>query len=219
MTDEWSLRWCRRFISAVALASPVVIFWVAARNDPGALMSVSLWTLGLALCFTAVIHEARRTDEYFMKFWHKWVSSHDDNSPTMWTHTFFRVPTRYGGWKVEMHKFVQPDAEGRYHTNPYKAYRLILVGGYEDEHFLECRTGQHVITSRKLGAGYNGWVYPSTCHRISGLLRNPTYSLWVSGPRTHEVQLKGPGWPPEAKPYYLGSVPRDKMGNLTKEVP
>lgn len=211
--DRWCFRMCERLISTFCLASPVVLFWLAGTNNPEALMKTSVWFLALAFAFALLIGVVRMQDPYFMRFWHKWITSHDDNTPTMWTHRFFEVPWGpWRGWKVELHKMVKPDAVGRYHTHPYKAYRRILWGGYIEQGYIQLTDGETLEPLYTRHPGFSSWIYPDTCHRIAGLLGRASYSLWVSGLRTHEVKLKGDGWSQDFVPYSLGSVPRDRMG-------
>lgn len=94
---------------------------------------------------------------------------------------------RCRGRRVDLHKFIDADAPGCFHTHPAPAIRVILWGGYVEE--LEdgtCRTWK---------PGMVGAVRPDLSHRVARLLdARGSYSLWIRGRKSHEVELRGSGW-------------------------
>lgn len=107
----------------------------------------------------------------------------DNNTPVFFSKTLFR----FKGWKICLHKFVESDREGCFHTHPAKAWRVVLRGGYKEK----LPDG----TQHTLRPGYIGKVMPDYAHRISELLNGEfSYSLWIRGPITHKIKLIGDGW-------------------------
>ncbi|MDY0747330.1 hypothetical protein SNE35_22700 [Paucibacter sp. R3-3] len=114
--------------------------------------------------------------------WDQWIGT-VAGEPIMW----IKHLASFRGWRLELHKFVRADVPRCYHTHPAIAVRLILWGGYLEE----------VEASR-----FHWWfppqfglVRPELSHRIDMLANGRvSYSLWLRGPRTHEVSLRGPGW-------------------------
>lgn len=90
------------------------------------------------------------------------------------------------GHKITLHKFIAADAEGCFHSHPATAIRWIIEGGYVEE-FPDGRT-------KTIKPGHVGLVYPNMKHRIADLLAHESISLWIRGPKTHEIELTGPGW-------------------------
>ncbi|ABM97047.1 hypothetical protein [Methylibium petroleiphilum] len=114
--------------------------------------------------------------------WDEWRGSLDGR-PTMWIRRLARVR----GWTIDLHKFVGPDDPGCFHTHPSRAFRLVLAGGYVEE----VEGGQR----RAWRVGRFGLVRPELSHRIEQLLNGRwSYSLWIRGPKTHRIELRGQGW-------------------------
>lgn len=113
--------------------------------------------------------------------WDEWRGSFDGR-PTMWVRYLFKRP-----WlQVALHKFVAPDDPDCFHSHPAFAVRVILWGGYYEE-----------ILAGPVRAwipGMLGIVTPTLCHRIAGLRRMTSYSLWIRFRKIAEVKLYGTGW-------------------------
>lgn len=92
------------------------------------------------------------------------------------------------GFKLDLHKMIAPDATDCFHTHPAKAVRWVLWGGYVEQ--LE-----DVFDFETWFPGRLGVVRPETSHRVDGLIRGPSYSLWLRWPKTHAIELRGTGWP------------------------
>ena len=115
--------------------------------------------------------------------WDEWRGSLDDR-PTM----LIRHLVDVRGMRVDLHKFVDTDDEGCFHTHPSTAFRLVLGGGYIEE--MEDGT---LREWRPLRAGF---VAPQLSHRISKLRNGRwSYSVWVRGPKRCQIELRGDGWP------------------------
>lgn len=95
------------------------------------------------------------------------------------------------GWKLDLHQFVDVDAPGCRHTHPAKAIRVVLWSGYIEE--VEVAPG--VLELRVIRPGHIGIVRPELCHRVAALRGRMSYSLWFRWPKTHQVELRGEGWP------------------------
>lgn len=93
----------------------------------------------------------------------------------------------FRGWKVTLHKFIGADDPGCFHTHPAWALRVVLWGGYVEE----VPNGFF----RRFWPGRVGLVPPWFAHRVSELMRGPSYSLWIRGPKVAAIQLHGDGWP------------------------
>jgi len=91
-----------------------------------------------------------------------------------------------GGRRADLHRMVAPDAPGCFHTHPARAVRIVLWAGYVEE--LEDGSMRH------WRPGMVGVVHPQLSHRIASLPRGRSYSLWIRGRKTHQTQLRGPGW-------------------------
>lgn len=89
-------------------------------------------------------------------------------------------------FSVSIHKIQEIDDVGCYHTHRAMSFRLILAGGYIDER----EDGEFFLWK----PGNCGLVSPGMSHRIACLLDGPSYSLWIRGPITHKIELRGPGW-------------------------
>ena len=120
--------------------------------------------------------------------WDRYVGSpiaDDGGAPAcMWIKYLFKIP--FTNLRVDLHKMVQADGLQCYHTHPYRAWRLVLRGGYAEE--MENGDGRFWFP------GDSGFVEPNLSHRVSMLLNGDSYSLWVHGPSTHGVELRGAGW-------------------------
>lgn len=94
----------------------------------------------------------------------------------------------FKGYRLDLHKFVDWDADECFHTHPAMAIRFILSGGYVEE----LEDGRLKVW-RPLRMGI---VRPSLSHRVERLLkpRKGSWSLWFRFPKTHKVELKGKGW-------------------------
>lgn len=102
------------------------------------------------------------------------------------------------GFRIDLHKFIEADDPGCFHTHPAKAFRIVLWGGYLEE-ICHDKAGIPYTTSWAfLHLGSMGWVKPEFCHRIASLFGSASYSLWFRWRVTHKVELVGWGWPPEA---------------------
>lgn len=101
----------------------------------------------------------------------------------MWVKYFLKRPWLH----VALHKFVAPDDQDCFHSHPAFAIRVILLGGYYEE--ILDRTGY-----RAWMPGMIGLVSPGLCHRIAGLRRSISYSLWIRFSKIAEVKLYGAGW-------------------------
>lgn len=116
--------------------------------------------------------------------WDEWRGDLDGRA-VMWIKT---VAARLG-CRIDLHKFVDHDSPGCFHTHPAHAVRIVLWGGYVEE--LEDGT-LHCWRP-----GDMGLVPPRMSHRVLGLLdAKPAYTLWLRGRKTHVVELRGDGWPP-----------------------
>lgn len=113
--------------------------------------------------------------------WHEWRGSLDGR-PTMWVKYFVKRPWLH----VALHKFVAPDDPECFHSHPAFAVRVILWGGYYEE----IMDGPVVPWV----PGRIGLVPPGLCHRIAGLRRAVSYSLWIRFRKIAEVKLYGAGW-------------------------
>lgn len=107
-----------------------------------------------------------------------------DGRPVFWSRTLWGR----GGWRISLHRMVDADAEGCFHSHPAHALRLILAGGY-----VEQMADGRETTWR---AGRIGHVSPELTHRIARLLNGRvSYSLWIRGPKRAPIRLVGEGWP------------------------
>jgi hypothetical protein len=95
---------------------------------------------------------------------------------------------KHNGRKADLHIMIAPDAPKCYHTHPARAVRVILWGGYIEE-LLDG-------TLKVWRPGMVGLVRPELCHRIHALCNGRSYSLWLRGRKTHEIELHGTGWVP-----------------------
>jgi len=113
----------------------------------------------------------------------EWVSGDTMAAPTM----LIKKLAAYKGRRADLHTMIAADAPGCHHTHPGRAIRVVLWGGYVEE--LEDGT------TKAWRPGMIGIVRPELCHRISALPKGRSYSLWLRGRKTHEIQLRGKGWP------------------------
>lgn len=118
--------------------------------------------------------------------WIDWRGSFDGR-PTMLIIKRFD----FAGWRIELHAFIGRDDPGCFHTHPAHALRFILCRGYIEQ----MESGE----LKAWRAGDIGIVRPKLSHRVADLLgTGPCYTLWIRTPKRHQVELRGPGWPPEA---------------------
>lgn len=95
------------------------------------------------------------------------------------------------GYRLDLHKFVRADDSGCFHTHPAKALRFVLYGGYVEQ----VESGGLFVW----GVGDVGIIRPEFCHRVHAILNGRvSYSLWIRGPITHDVELRGNGWSHDA---------------------
>lgn len=119
--------------------------------------------------------------------WDKWIG-HQDGTPVMLTKNLFA----FKGWELQLHKIVNTDKPGCLHTHPARAFRLVFWGGYIEEVWGKDEMVLGVFkTCRPV---FFGRVEPDYTHRIAGLLGKVSYSLWLRGPTTHKIKLRGWGW-------------------------
>jgi hypothetical protein len=118
-----------------------------------------------------------------MSFWHEW-RGHFDGTVVMRVRNLIR----FGGFRVDLHKFESADMEGCFHGHPARALRIVLRGGYIEE--LYGQAGRRRICA----PGFIGFVLPETIHRVDHLLNGPSWSLWIRWPKTAEIVLRGAGW-------------------------
>jgi len=113
--------------------------------------------------------------------WDEWRGSLDGR-PTMFIKNYFS----HSGFKFDLHKFIKKDDEQCFHTHPAKSFRIVIWGGYIEE-----MENGDIKTWFPLRCGF---VQPSLSHRISGLIKGASYSLWFRWPKTDEIKLRGNGW-------------------------
>lgn len=118
--------------------------------------------------------------------WDEWRGT-DDGKVTM----RIKHLVSWRGRRLDLHQLIAPDLPGCFHTHPACAVRLVVWHGYVEE--VE-RYDEVATYSRSWPPGRIGIVRPDLCHRIASLPRGTSYSLWLRGPKTHEAQLRGPGW-------------------------
>lgn len=101
---------------------------------------------------------------------------------------------KWGDWQIDLHKIVDADEYQCYHSHPAWAYRIILWGWYDEVVLEEDRPGTWTIRGiKRWSMGMRGWVSPDYVHNIYKV-KAPTYTLWIRGPKTHEIKLIGKGW-------------------------
>lgn len=116
-------------------------------------------------------------------YWGEWGGDHD-GKVTMWIMNLLT----WRGRKVDLHRMIDVEALGCFHTHPARAIRFVLWGGYTEE-LEDC-------TTRRWKPGKAGLVRPDLCHRISAVYNGrSSYSLWIRGAKTHKIELQGDGWP------------------------
>lgn len=125
-------------------------------------------------------------------WWAEWVGSFDGRVTMRVTPLLARW-----GWRVDLHRFEGVDDPGCYHTHPAWAMRVILRGGYMEEH----EDGRR----EWWWAGRVGLVRPSLSHRVARV-EAPTITLWIRGPKVARIQLRGPGWPRNLRPVMGAEV-------------
>lgn len=85
------------------------------------------------------------------------------------------------GFSIWIHKFVDADDEGCFHSHPAWAFRLILKGGYVEQR----PDGRYFLYS----PGSCGFITPDFEHRIHKLLGPASYSLWIRGPIIAKIRF------------------------------
>lgn len=114
--------------------------------------------------------------------WDEWRGSLDGR-PTMW----IKRLASFRGMRLDLHKMVDVDDPGCYHTHPATAVRVILWGGYAEQ--LESGDTAFWLP------GDVGIVRPALAHRVAALNGAVSYSLWLRFRKTAGVELHGSGWP------------------------
>lgn len=115
--------------------------------------------------------------------WDEWRGS-NDGRPSMLIKRLFG----WRGYRIDLHKFIRVDDLTCFHTHPATAIRIILWGGYTEE----IDIGRTLYDYRKLRPGMIGIVKPELCHRLHELRNGRcSYSLWLRGPKTHQVTIVG----------------------------
>ena len=141
--------------------------------------------------FWALVVRLQRISERmpFNMKWHEWRYNKDEGKPVF----FIKHLVNLFGCRINLHKIVDVDDADCYHTHPAKAIRIILWGGYYEHEFEQCE-GYEVIHLHQWSPRRFGIVKPEYCHRISTLLKGPSYSLWIRFRKTTEIKLVGSGW-------------------------
>lgn len=113
--------------------------------------------------------------------WDEWRGSMDGR-PTLWVKRLFRWRDR----RIDLHKITGLDDAGCFHSHPAWAIRVVLRGGYVEE--------MPDGTTRTWRPGMIGFVRPEFVHRVAGLLKTESYSLWLRGRIVSKTRLVGDGW-------------------------
>jgi hypothetical protein len=117
-----------------------------------------------------------------ISFWDEWRGDLSGNVTML-----IKTLARLRGRRLDLHKFIAPDAPGCFHTHPAPALRLIVWGGYVEE--LEDGT------RKTWRPGMAGLVRPELSHRVAALRnQRASYSLWIRGRKTSQIELRGEGW-------------------------
>lgn len=117
------------------------------------------------------------------------------------------------GRRIVLHKMVGEDEEGCFHTHPAYAIRIILWGGYIEEHFPSRRM-------QRWRPGMIGLVRPEFAHRIHRLRNGKaSYSLWIRGKKIAPINLVGDGWKQFGDDVLVGGVPLGTGEEVNKYVP
>lgn len=124
--------------------------------------------------------------------WDEWRGSMDGR-PAMWIKRLVKA----FGCRIDLHKFIRADDDDCFHTHPAYCVRIILWGGYVEEIWSGSENGAGFAGGgvyRTWFPGDIGLVRPEFCHRVQGLVKGPSYSLWLRGPTHHSIELRGAGW-------------------------
>jgi hypothetical protein len=101
---------------------------------------------------------------------------------------FIKNLLHWRGRRLDLHMMVKADGPRRYHTHPSYAVRIVVWGGYVEE--------MEDGTKRTWRPGRVGLVRPELSHRIDSLMNGRrSLSLWIRGRITHDIELRGDGWP------------------------
>lgn len=111
----------------------------------------------------------------------RWIGT-TDGRPTLWSRCLFERRGR----RVVLHRMVATDDVDCFHTHPAKALRIVLAGGYVEQH----EAGHFVAWL----PGMFGIVRPEMSHRIARLIDGVSYSLWIRAPKSAAIELRGSGW-------------------------
>lgn len=92
----------------------------------------------------------------------------------------WRLSARYLGG-IMLHRHDGPDPGRDLHDHPWWFVSIILRGGYHEEH-ADVRVAHLGGVPRSWKAGSVHKVRLCEAHRITGLVRNPTWTLVIHGP-------------------------------------
>lgn len=111
-----------------------------------------------------------------MSFWHEKRGGEE-------TTLYIRRLVNFRGRRIDLHKMVNADDEGCYHSHPALAWRFVLWGGYIEE-----TPDEEWIVWKPWRMGF---VRPEFKHRIAFLLGKCSISLWIRGKVTHKIDFDG----------------------------
>lgn len=124
-----------------------------------------------------------------MGSYHEWRGSMDGR-PTLYVKRLLSV----FGCRIDLHKMVDMDDSGCFHTHPAYAIRIVLRGGYVEE----LENGTHKVWR----PGMIGLVRPTYSHRIDRLRNGRfSFSLWIRFRKCAPVHLRGDGWSRQEQIY------------------
>lgn len=121
--------------------------------------------------------------------WTKITKSEITGKPILYSKTLLDL----FGFSINVHKIVDTDPPGRFHTHPANAIRVILKGGYVEELYADPPYDPPVMLVWTPGAA--GVVKMNWTHRIAALRNGPSWSLWLRGRTQAMTFLRGQGWP------------------------
>jgi len=116
--------------------------------------------------------------------WDEWRGT-TDGHPVFFAKHLIRFP-----WlRVSVHKIIQADLPGCYHTHPAHAIRIILWGGYQEDCLEDgCRYYKWWLP------GMVGWIKPELTHRFQVIRKKCAYTIWIKFKNVAAVKLVGSGW-------------------------
>ncbi len=84
---------------------------------------------------------------------------------------------------VKIHRILESDADERLHDHPWEwAISVILLGGYVEERLQDDKT----VRKKTYGLGRPNIIGANTFHRVSLLLSEEVWTLFIHGPRNKE---------------------------------